>query len=106
MMARRARGLLSLLGAMAMLAPARADELPNDDPDAESDNMSLLWTSALDPQRRDPRRAAFGPGCLANAVLSVQQSARKRDRRQKAIDAPRQCDHTHKADDDHGKQVR
>lgn len=52
MMARRARGLLSLLGAMAMLAPARADELPNDDPDAESDNMSLLWTSALDPQRR------------------------------------------------------
>ena len=46
------------------------------------------------------------PGCLADAVLSVQQSARKRDRRQKAIDAPRQCDHTHKADDDHGKQVR
>ena len=66
----------------------------------------LLLEEALDPQRRDPCRAAFGPGCLADAVLSVQQSARKRDRRQKAIDAPRQCDHTHKADDDHGKQVR
>ncbi|HPH68901.1 MAG TPA: hypothetical protein PLF40_24270, partial [Kofleriaceae bacterium] len=55
MIALRSLNLLTAVATLATLAtlrPARADELPNDDPDAESDNMSLLWTSALDPERR------------------------------------------------------
>ena len=66
----------------------------------------LLLKKAIDLQGRDPCGAAFGLRRLADAFLAVQQTARNGDGRQKAVNAPGQCNDAHKTNDQRGEQIR
>lgn len=59
----------------------------------------LLLEKVIDLQGSDPCGAAFGLRRLADAFLAVQQTARNGDGRQKAMDAPGQCNDAHKTND-------